>query len=65
MHSCRLAVSHMIKCASAEDIRCLGSSHGILHVLSLQGCPFCRKVREAICILDLDVMVYPTPQVPL
>jgi len=27
-----------------------------------EGCPFCRKVREQISILDLDVIIYPTPR---
>jgi len=27
----------------------------------LQGCPFCRKVREAASILDIDVLFYPCP----
>ncbi|MDQ3034022.1 MAG: glutathione S-transferase N-terminal domain-containing protein, partial [Myxococcota bacterium] len=27
-----------------------------------EACPFCRKVREAISILDLEVMVYPCPK---
>lgn len=26
------------------------------------GCPFCRKVREAVAILDLDVLVLPCPK---
>eukprot|EP00775_Hariotina_reticulata_P008777 gene8777-8955_t len=26
------------------------------------GCPFCKKVREAVSILDLDVNVYPCPK---
>jgi Glutathione S-transferase, N-terminal domain len=30
--------------------------------LLLPGCPFCRKVREAITLLDLDVMIYPCPK---
>jgi hypothetical protein len=28
----------------------------------IKGCPFCRKVREAICVLDLDVIIYPCPR---
>lgn len=28
---------------------------------ALQGCPFCRKVREAASILDIDVKYYPCP----
>ena len=27
------------------------------------GCPFCRKVREAVNILDLDVLFKPCPKV--
>jgi glutaredoxin len=27
-----------------------------------QGCPFCAKVREAVSILDLDVLFYPCPR---
>lgn len=27
-----------------------------------EGCPFCRKVREAISILDLEVVVHPCPK---
>mmetsp|Transcript_5627 Transcript_5627/g.19276 ORF Transcript_5627/g.19276 Transcript_5627/m.19276 type:complete len:359 (+) Transcript_5627:145-1221(+) len=33
-----------------------------IELFEFQGCPFCRKVREAVCILDLDVMFYPTPK---
>lgn len=33
-----------------------------LELYEFEGCPFCKKVREAICILDLDVMVYPCPK---
>lgn len=28
-----------------------------------EGCPFCRKVREAVAILDLDIEFRPCPQV--
>lgn len=33
-----------------------------LELYEFMSCPFCRKVREAISILDLDVMVYPCPK---
>jgi len=33
-----------------------------LILYEFEGCPFCRKVREAICILDLDVLIKPTPR---
>lgn len=26
------------------------------------GCPFCRKVREAVTLLDLDVLFWPCPK---
>lgn len=33
-----------------------------LRLFEFEACPFCRKVREAICILDLDVYVFPSPR---
>lgn len=33
--------------------------HGLI---PLQGSPYCRKVREACCVLDLDVQFFPCPQ---
>jgi hypothetical protein len=30
--------------------------------LEFEGCPFCRKVREAVSYLDLDVLFLPTPK---
>lgn len=33
-----------------------------LELYEFMSCPFCRKVREAISVLDLDVMVYPCPK---
>lgn len=33
-----------------------------LHIFEFEGCPFCRKVREAISILDLDVIFFPCPR---
>ena len=33
-----------------------------LQLFEFEACPFCRKVREAISILDLDVLVFPCPK---
>jgi glutathione S-transferase len=33
-----------------------------LELYEFENCPFCRKVREALCILDLEVYVYPCPR---
>ena len=33
-----------------------------LELYEFEGCPFCRKVREALSALDLDAVVYPCPK---
>ncbi|GMH42393.1 hypothetical protein BSKO_10312 [Bryopsis sp. KO-2023] len=33
-----------------------------LEIYEYEGCPFCKKVREAVSILDLDVIYYPCPR---
>ena len=33
-----------------------------LRLYEFEGCPFCRKVREALSVLDLDADVYPCPK---
>jgi len=33
-----------------------------LEIYDMEGCPFCRLVREALTDLDLDVMVFPCPK---
>ena len=33
-----------------------------LELYEFEACPFCRKVREAISILDLEAIVYPCPK---
>jgi glutathione S-transferase len=33
-----------------------------LELYEFETCPFCRKVREALSILDLDAVVYPCPK---
>jgi glutathione S-transferase len=34
----------------------------LLELYEFEGCPFCRKVREALSLLDLEAMVYPCPK---
>jgi glutathione S-transferase len=34
----------------------------LLALYDFEGCPYCRKVREALSILDLDAIVYPCPK---
>lgn len=33
-----------------------------LELYEFEGCPFCRRVREALTTLDLDAMIYPCPK---
>ncbi len=33
-----------------------------IELYEFEACPFCRKVREAICILDLDAFIKPCPK---
>ncbi|MCW5830487.1 MAG: glutathione S-transferase N-terminal domain-containing protein [Deltaproteobacteria bacterium] len=33
-----------------------------LELYEFEACPFCRKVREALTELDLEVMIYPCPK---
>lgn len=34
----------------------------LLELYEFEACPFCRKVREMLTVLDLDAMVYPCPR---
>lgn len=34
----------------------------LLELYDMEGCPFCRVVREALTDLDLDAMIYPCPK---
>jgi glutathione S-transferase len=33
-----------------------------LELYEFENCPFCRKVREALSVLDLDAFIYPCPK---
>lgn len=34
----------------------------LIEIYEFEGCPFCRKVREIVAVLDLDVLFYPCPK---
>lgn len=34
----------------------------LLELYEFEACPFCRKVREALTMLDLEAMIYPCPR---
>src|SRR5262249_19180157 len=34
----------------------------LLQLYEFEACPYCRKVREALTVLDLEVMIYPCPK---
>ena len=34
----------------------------LLELYEFEACPFCRKVREALSILDLEAMIHPCPK---
>ena len=34
----------------------------LLEIYEFENCPYCRKVREALSVLDLDAMIYPCPK---
>ncbi len=47
----------------AERVGTLGARpEKTLELYEFEGCPFCRKVREALTVLDLDAMIYPCPK---
>ncbi|XP_022766096.1 uncharacterized protein LOC111310980 [Durio zibethinus] len=33
-----------------------------IEIYDFEGCPFCRKVREIVAVLDIDVLFYPCPK---
>ncbi|GMJ13913.1 hypothetical protein like AT5G03880 [Hibiscus trionum] len=33
-----------------------------IELYEFEGCPFCRKVREIVAVLDIDVLFYPCPK---
>jgi len=46
----------------AGDLKACSRPTGKLVLYEFEACPFCRKVREALSVLDLDVDVRPCPR---
>jgi glutathione S-transferase len=34
----------------------------LLQLYEFEACPYCKKVRETLCVLDLDAIIYPCPR---
>lgn len=55
--------STLIRGANAISVGPLGPRpEQALRLYEFEGCPFCRKVREGLTILDLEAEIYPCPQ---
>ena len=46
----------------ANNIRECKRPKKMLQLYEYEGCPFCRRVRETLTILDLDAEIFPTPR---
>ena len=57
------AVATLARLASGARIGNLGKRpERPLELYEFEACPFCRKVREALSMLDLDAIIYPCPK---
>jgi glutathione S-transferase len=53
----------VVRAGNGMSVGALGRRpEGLLELYEFEACPFCRKVREALSILDLDVAVKPCPK---
>jgi len=53
----------LARLGSAASVTKLGARpEKPLEIYDFEACPFCRKAREALSMLDLDVVVYPCPK---
>ena len=53
----------VIRLGSGSRVGALGDRpERPLELYEFEGCPYCRKVREALSILDLDAQIYPCPK---
>ena len=55
--------SSLARLASGASVGPLGNRPvETLEIYEFENCPYCRKVREALSVLDLDAMIYPCPK---
>ncbi|MEE8580093.1 MAG: glutathione S-transferase N-terminal domain-containing protein [Myxococcota bacterium] len=53
----------LIRLASGVGVGPLGARpERPLELYEFEGCPYCRKVREGLTILDLDAIIHPCPK---
>lgn len=53
----------MVRLGAGLSVGALGARPGqLLELYEFEACPYCRKVREALSMLDLDAMIYPCPK---
>ncbi len=56
-------VATAVRLAAGHSVGSLGTRPDQpLELYEFEGCPYCRKVREALSILDLDAMIHPCPK---
>jgi glutathione S-transferase len=57
------ALSTLARVGSGARVGRLGARPARpLELYEFEACPFCRKVREALSILDLDALIHPCPK---
>jgi glutathione S-transferase len=53
----------LARLGSGSRVGALGARpERLLELYEFEACPYCRKVREALSILDLDALVHPCPK---
>src|SRR4051794_7466671 len=53
----------LARLGSGAHVRHLGKRPAkVLELYEREGCPYCRKVREALSILDLNAIIHPCPE---
>jgi len=57
------ALSTLVRGATGHRVGRVGARpEKLLELYEFEACPFCRKVREALSILDLDAVIHPCPK---